>query len=146
MLTFIEKAEKSFDQKKAKELEKKVKTASFNLEDFLTQLAELRKMGPVSNLLEMLPGASKLARQLPAGMEEQQLKKIEAMIFSMTPDERQNPQIIDGSRRRRIAKGSGCRTQDINQLLNQFRQMQKLMKMGMGGKLKMSKNMMQMFG
>jgi len=148
MLTFIEKAEKSFDQKKAKELEKKVKTASFNLEDFLTQLAELRKMGPVSNLLEMLPGASKLARQLPAGMEEEQLKKIEAMIFSMTSDERQrqNPQIIDGSRRRRIAKGSGCRTQDINQLLNQFRQMQKLMKMGMGGKLKMSKNMMQMFG
>jgi signal recognition particle subunit SRP54 len=146
MLTFIEKAEKSFDQKKAKELEKKVKTASFNLEDFLTQLAELRKMGPVSNLLEMLPGASKLARQLPAGMEEEQLKKIEAMIFSMTSDERQNPQIIDGSRRRRIVKGSGCRTQDVNQLLNQFRQMQKLMKMGMGGKLKMSKNMMKMFG
>jgi signal recognition particle subunit SRP54 len=146
MLTFIEKAEKSFDQKKAKELEKKVKTASFNLEDFLTQLAELRKMGPVSNLLEMLPGASKLARQLPAGMEEEQLKKIEAMIFSMTPEERRNPNLIDGSRRRRIAKGSGCRTQDVNQLLNQFRQMQKLMKMGMGGKLKMSKNMMKMFG
>ena len=146
MLTFIEKAEKSFDQKRAKELEKKVRTASFNLEDFLSQLAEIRKMGPVSNLLEMLPGASKLARQLPAGMEEEQLKKIEAMIFSMTPEERRNPNIIDGSRRRRIARGSGCRTQDVNQLLNQFRQMQKLMKMGIGGKLKMSKNMMKMFG
>jgi len=146
MLTFIEKAEKTFDQKRAKELEKKVRTASFNLEDFLSQLAEIRKMGPVSNLLEMLPGASKLARQLPAGTEEQQLKKIEAMIFSMTLEERHNPNLIDGSRRRRIAKGSGCKTQDVNQLLNQFRQMQKLMKMGMGGKLKMSKNMMKMFG
>lgn len=146
MLTFIEKAEKSFDQKKAKELEKKVKTASFNLEDFLTQLEEIRKMGPVSNLLEMLPGASKLARQMPAGMEEEHLRKIEAMIFSMTPEERQNPHIIDGSRRRRIARGSGVRTQDVNQLLNQFQQMRKLMKMGMGGKLKMSKNVMKMFG
>jgi len=146
MLTFIEKAEKSFDQKKVKELEKKVRTASFNLEDFLSQLAEIRKMGPVSNLLEMLPGASKLARQLPAGTEEQQLKKIEAMIFSMTPEERHNPNLIDGSRRRRIARGSGCKTQDVNRLLNQFRQMQKLMKMGVGGKLKMSKNMTQMFG
>ena len=146
MLTFIEKAEKTFDQKKVKELEKKVKTASFNLEDFLSQLAEIRKMGPVSNLLEMLPGASKLARQLPAGMEEQQLKKIEAMIFSMTPEERHNPTIIGGSRRRRIARGSGVKTQDVNQLLNQFRQMQKLMKMGIGGKLKMTKNMTQMFG
>jgi len=146
MLTFIEKAEKTFDQKKVKEMEKKVRTASFNLEDFLSQLAELRKMGPVSNLLEMLPGASKLARQLPAGTEEQQLKKIEAMIFSMTPEERRNPNIIDGSRRRRIARGSGVKPQDINQLLNQFRQMQKLMKMGVGGKMKMPKNMTQMFG
>jgi len=146
VLTFIEKAEKTFDQKKVKEMEKKVRTASFNLEDFLFQLAEIRKMGPVSNLLEMLPGASKLARQLPEGMEEQQLKKIEAMILSMTPEERSNPNIIDGSRRRRIAKGSGCRTQDVNQLLNQFQQMRKLMKMGIGGKLKMSKNMMKMFG
>ncbi len=146
MLTFIEKAEKTFDQKKVKEMEKKVRTASFNLEDFLSQLAELRKMGPVSNLLEMLPGASKLARQLPAGTEEQQLKKIEAMIFSMTLEERRNPNIIDGSRRRRIARGSGVKPQDINQLLNQFRQMQKLMKMGVGGKMKMPKNMTQMFG
>jgi len=146
VLTFIEKAEKTFDQKKVKEMEKKVRTASFNLEDFLSQLAEIRKMGPVSNLLEMLPGASKLARQLPEGMEEQQLKKIEAMILSMTPEERSNPNIIDGSRRRRIAKGSGCRTQDVNQLLKQFQQMRKLMKMGISGKLKMSKNMMKMFG
>jgi len=144
MLTFIEKAEKTFDQKQVKEMERKVRTASFNLEDFLSQLGEIRKMGPVSNLLEMLPGASKLARQLPDGMEEKQLKKIEAMIFSMTPDERRNPNMIDGSRRRRIARGSGVKPQDIKQLLNQCRQMQKRMKMGGGGKL--PKNLKGMFG
>ncbi len=135
MLTFIEKAEKTFDQKRVKELEKKVKTASFTLEDFLDQLGEIQKMGPVAQLVEMLPGASQLARGMPDGMQEKQLKKVEAMIRSMTPGERQNPNVIDGSRRRRIAKGSGVTTQDVNQLLNQFRQMQKLMKMGAKGKL-----------
>jgi signal recognition particle subunit SRP54 len=135
VLTFIEKAEKTFDERRVKELEKKVRTASFNLEDFLSQLKELKKMGPIDQLVEMLPGASQLASRLPAGMEEKQLKKVEAMILSMTPEERRNPESIDGSRRRRIARGSGVKPQDINQLLNQFRQMQKLMKMGMGGKL-----------
>jgi signal recognition particle subunit SRP54 len=135
MLTFIEKAEKTFDEKRVKELEKKVKTASFTLEDFLEQLGEIQKMGPVAQLVEMLPGASKLARGMPAGLEDKQLKKVEAMIRSMTPGERQNPIIIDGSRRRRIAKGSGVMIQEVNQLLNQFRQMQKLMKMGARGKL-----------
>jgi signal recognition particle subunit SRP54 len=135
MLTFIEKAEKTFDQKRVKELEKKVKTASFTLEDFLDQLGEIQKMGPVAQLVDMLPGASQLARQMPAGMEDKQLKKVEAMIRSMTPQERQNPYIIDGSRRRRIARGSGVMTHDVNQLLNQFRQMQKLMKLGAKGKL-----------
>jgi len=135
MLTFIEKAEKTFDQKRVKELEKKVKTASFTLEDFLDQLGEIQKMGPVAQLMEMLPGASKLANQMPDGMQEKQLKKVEAMIRSMTPEERRNPNIIDGSRRRRIARGSGVMTHDVNQLLNQFRQMQKLMKLGARGKL-----------
>jgi len=135
VLTFIEKAEKTFDEQQVKELEKKVRTATFNLEDFLSQLREFKKMGPVAQLMEMLPGVSQLSRQLPAGMEEKQLKKVEAMILSMTLEERRNPSIIDGSRRRRIARGSGVKPQDINQLLNQFRQMQKLMKMGIGGKL-----------
>jgi signal recognition particle subunit SRP54 len=144
VLTFIEKAEKTFDKRRVKELEKKVRTASFNLEDFLSQLKELRKMGPIDQLVEMLPGASQMARQLPAGMEEKQLEKVEAMILSMTPEERRNPDIIDGSRRRRIARGSGVKPQDINQLLNQFRQMQKLMKMGLGGKL--PPNLRGMFG
>ena len=135
VLTFIEKAEKTFDEQQVKELEKKVRTATFNLEDFLSQLREFKKMGPVAQLMEMLPGVSQLSRQLPAGMEEKQLKKVEAMILSMTPEERHNPSIIDGSRRRRIARGSGVKPQDVNQLLNQFRQLQKLMKMGIGGKL-----------
>jgi signal recognition particle subunit SRP54 len=144
VLTLVEKAEKAFDKRRVKELEKKVKTASFNLEDFLSQLKELRKMGPIGQLVEMLPGASQMARQLPAGMEEKYLEKVEAMILSMTPEERRNPESIDGSRRRRIARGSGVKPQDINQLLNQFRQMQKLMKMGMGGKL--PPNLRGMFG
>ena len=135
VLTFVEKAEKTFDEQRVKELEKKVRTASFDLEDFLSQLREIRKMGPVAQLVEMLPGVSQLAKRVPDGMEEKQVKKVEAMILSMTPEERHNPNIIDGSRRRRIARGSGVTPQDINQLLNQFRQVQKLMKMGMGGKL-----------
>ena len=144
VLTFIEKAGKTFDEQRVKELEKKVRTASFNLDDFLSQLRDIRKMGPVAQLVEMLPGVSQLTRRLPEGMEEKQLKKVEAMILSMTPEERRNPNIIDGSRRRRIAQGSGVKPQDINQLLNQFRQMQKLMKMGIGGKI--PPNLRGMFG
>jgi len=143
ILTFIEKAEATFDQQQAKELERKVRTASLDLEDFLSQLRAIKKMGPLSQIAEMLPGIPQLAKQLPEGTQEKQLKKIEAMILSMTPEERHNPGIIDGSRRRRIVRGSGTTPQDINQLLNQFRQMQKLMKMGIKGKL--PKNIMGMF-
>jgi len=135
MLTFIEKAEKTFDEQQAKELEKRVRTASFNLDDFLSQLKQIQKMGPLTQIIEMLPGLPRLAGQLPEGTEEKQLKKVEAIILSMTPKERHNPSIIDGSRRRRIARGSGTTSQDVNQLLNRFHQMQKLMKMGIGGKL-----------
>ena len=135
ILTFIEKAEKVFDEQQAKELEKKVRTASFNLDDFLSQLKEIQKMGPLAQIVEMLPGLPRLAGRLPEGTEEKQLKKVEAIILSMTPKERHNPAIIDGSRRRRIARGSGVTPQDVNQLLNRFHQMQKLMKMGIGGKL-----------
>jgi len=133
VLTFIEKAEKSFDVQKARELEKKMRTASFNLDDFLSQLRGVKKMGPLAQLVEMLPGLSGVAGRLPEG--EKQLTKVEAIILSMTPEERHNPSVIDGSRRRRIAQGSGVSPQDVNQLLNQFRQMQKLMKLGMRGKL-----------
>ena len=143
ILTFIEKAEATLDEKEAAELVKKVKSATFDLEDFLSQLRAIQKMGPLSQMAEMLPGMSKLASRLPAGAEEKQLKKVEAIILSMTPDERHNPGIIGGSRRRRIAQGSGLKPHDVNQLLGQFHQMQKLMKMGVSGKL--PKNLMGMF-
>ena len=143
VLTFIEKAEATFDEQQAKELQKKVQTAGLDLDDFLSQLRTIKRMGPVAQLVEMLPGVSQLAGRLPEGTEEKQLKKIEAIILSMTPEERHNPNIIGGSRRRRIARGSGVKPQDINQLLNQFHQMQKLMKMGVRGKL--PRNLMGMF-
>ena len=143
VLTFIEKAEATFDEQRAEELKKKVQTASFGLDDFLSQLRAIKKMGPVAQLVEMLPGLSQLAGRLPEGTEEKQLKKVEAILLSMTPEERHNPVIIGGSRRRRIARGSGVTPQDVNQLLNQFHQMQKLMKMGVRGKL--PRNLMGMF-
>jgi signal recognition particle subunit SRP54 len=143
MLTFIEKAEKSFDEKKAMELQKKIQKSGFNLEDFLDQLKTIRKMGPITQIVEMLPGVSKLASRLPDGAQEAQLKKVESIVLSMTPEERRNPSIIGGSRRKRIARGSGTATHDVNQLLSQFSQMQKLMKMGASGKL--PKNMLGMF-
>jgi len=144
VLTFIEKAEQTLDEEKALELQKKVRTASFNLEDFLEQLKAIKKMGPIAQLADMLPGMGKIASRLPDGAQEAQLQKVEAIILSMTPEERQNPNIIGGSRRKRIAQGSGTRTSDINQLLGQFQQMQKLMKMSAKGKI--PKNMMNMFG
>jgi len=143
VLTFIEKAEAAFDKGQAEELKKKVARATFDLEDFLSQLKTVKSMGPLGQLMEMLPGVSKLAARLPEGTEEKQLKKVEAMLLSMTPAERHNPQIIGGSRRRRIARGSGMQTHDVNQLLSQFQQVQKLMKMGVKGKL--PRNLMGMF-
>ncbi|MDD5700884.1 MAG: signal recognition particle protein [Dehalococcoidales bacterium] len=143
MLTFIEKAEKAFDQKKAEELQKKMEKATYDLEDFLGNLKEIRKMGSLAQLASMVPGLSKMTNKISEDAQEKQLKKVEAIILSMTPLERHNPNLIDGSRRRRIAAGSGTQTQDINQLLNQFRQMQKMMKMGMRGKL--NRNMLNMF-
>ncbi|TET73704.1 MAG: signal recognition particle protein [Dehalococcoidia bacterium] len=136
ILSFIEKTEAATDAQKRQDLERKIRRGSFDLEDFLEQLQQIRKMGPIGQLMEMVPGISGLSRKLPQGADESQLKKIEAIIFSMTPDERHNPNIIDGSRRRRIARGSGTTPQDVNQLLNQHRQVQKLMKqLGRGKKL-----------
>ena len=137
VLSLIEKAESASDMQKVQELERKVRHGSFDLQDFLEQLQQLKKMGPLGQLMELIPGFSGLARKLPAGLDEKQPKKIEAIILSMTPEERHNPSIIDGSRRRRVARGSGTTPQDVNQLLNQHRQMQKLMKqLGQGQKLR----------
>jgi signal recognition particle subunit SRP54 len=144
VLTLIEKAEKAFDERHAKQLEKRIRTAEFNLEDFLLQLRQIKKMGSLAQLVELLPGFSKLASSIPQGGEESRMRKIEAIILSMTPEERRNPVIVNGSRRRRIAQGSGTTTRDVNQLLNQFYQMQKLAKMAAQGRL--PKNLMGMPG
>ena len=137
VISLIEKAESASDMRQKQELERKIKHGSFDLQDFLEQLQQLRKMGPLNQIMELIPGFSGVARKLPAGLDEKQPKKIEAIILSMTSEERHNPTIIDGSRRRRIARGSGTTPQDVNQLLNQYRQMQKLMKqLGQGQKLR----------
>ena len=133
--TLAEKARQGIDEEKAREMERKFRTATFTLEDFLEQMHQLREMGPLNQILDMIPGAGLLKGKISAeDLDEDQLKKTEAMILSMTPEERQNPGMIGGSRKRRICRGSGTLPQDVNQLLNQFRQMQKLMKVMAGGK------------
>lgn len=134
MLTLIEKAEKTFDEGQAERLEKKVRHATLDLEDFLEQLKQMQQMGSFSQLVEMVPGLSSIAGRVPDAMDDNKLKKIEAIILSMTPQERRQPELIDGHRRRRIAKGSGTTPQDVNQLLNQFRQTRKIMKQMVRGK------------
>lgn len=134
MLTFIEKAEKTIKMEEAIKLERKVRHATLDLEDFLGQLKQMQKMGPLSQLVEMLPGLSSIASRTSAEIDDKKVAKVEAIILSMTPQERRNPNIIDGSRKRRIARGSGTTPQDVNQLLNQFRHAQKLMKQMARGK------------
>lgn len=132
ILTLIEKAEKSFDEVKARELEKKLREESFTLEDFREQLREIKKMGSLEQLISMIPGMGKLKGMKP---DEKELVKIEAIINSMTKKEREDYTIISGSRRKRIARGSGTEVHDINKLLKQFAQTKKLMKMfSKGGK------------
>jgi signal recognition particle subunit SRP54 len=144
MLTLIERAEEAFDQQQLKKLERKMRTGGFDLEDLLDQMRQLHKMGSLGHLVEMIPGVSKFASRLSDDESEQQLKKTEAIILSMTYEERRNPAVIDGRRRSRIARGSGTTSKDVNQLLNQFREVQKLTKSLTRGKL--PKNMGPMFG
>jgi len=128
VLTLIEKAQEAVDEKQAKEMERKIRTATFDLEDFLQQFQSVKKMG-FAQVLEMIPGFSQMKNRVPEGQfDEKQLVKFEAIIRSMTYQERHNPDVLNGRRRRRIAVGSGTTPQDVNQLLNQFRQAQKLMK------------------
>ena len=135
MLTLIEKAQTTFSEQQALEIERKIRQATFDLEDFLAQLQQLKSMGPLSQIVEMIPGFSNIkGRVSEDDLGEEQLKKVEAIIYSMTPQERGKPEIIGGSRRRRIARGSGTTPQDVNQLLNQFRQMQKMIRQMTSGK------------
>lgn len=136
VLSLIEKAQSTVDVGDAKALEKKIRGGQLTLEDFLGQMAQVRKMGPMSQVLGMIPGFRNAVKGQDIDVDDGQLDRIEAMIRSMTPDERRHPEIINGSRRRRIAQGSGTSVQEVNQLLSQFKQMRKLMKqMGRGGGL-----------
>ena len=129
ILTLVERAQETVDRKTVEEQAKKIMEARFTFDDFYTQLQQLKKMGPLGDLLKMIPGMAGLAKQLPEGPEaEAELKRIEAIISSMTRSERAEPTLINGSRRKRIAAGSGTKVSDVNQLLKQFVSLQKQMK------------------
>ncbi len=132
ILTLIEKAEETYDQEEAAKAAEKLQKGAFTLEDFLEQMQQVKKMGPIQNLVGMLPGIPKELKN--AEIDDKEIGRIEAIIRSMTPEERREPQIMNGSRRLRVAQGSGTTTNEVNQLLKQFKDMQKMMRMfGKGG-------------
>jgi signal recognition particle subunit SRP54 len=141
VLTLVEKAERQFDEEQAAELERKIRKEQFTLDDFLDQLKQIRKMGPLSGLLKMIPGVG--AQLGNVNVDDRELDRLQAIITSMTPEERANPQILNGSRRRRIARGSGTSVQAVNQLVKQFGQMKKMMRQLQQGKMP---NMQQLAG
>jgi signal recognition particle subunit SRP54 len=136
VLTLIERAQEQMSEGKAQEMERRLSEGSFDLEDFLDQLKQIKRLGPVGDLLNMIPGVSRMTKGMDPRLAEKGLKQTEAIINSMTLKERRSPDLLNASRRRRIASGSGTTVQDVNTLMKQFRDMQKLMKqMGiMGGK------------
>ena len=135
MLTLIERAQDSISEDEAASMQRKLDEGQFDFEDFLDQLRQVKKLGPLTDILSMLPGANRMMKDVDPNMAEDSLKRTEAIINSMTAQERRSPDILNGSRRRRIATGSGTTVQDVNTLIKQFREMQKMMKqMGiMGG-------------
>ncbi|MEJ2051412.1 MAG: signal recognition particle protein [Calditrichota bacterium] len=134
VVSLVEKAQETVDLEKAEKLEKKLRKEQFTLEDFYDQLQQIKKMGPLEQILGMIPGIGKQLKNVPVG--DDAFVQVEAIINSMTPQERRKPQIINGSRRRRIAMGSGTRVQDVNQLLRQFDEMRKMFKKMKGGKFR----------
>jgi len=133
MMTLIEKAQTEMDQDEAQKAGERMMEGKFDLEDFLKQMQQIKRMGPIGQLLEMIPGMGKMAGDVDLSGAEGELKRIEAIIQSMTPKERRNPKIIKANRKKRIATGSGTSVQEVNQLLKQFREMQKMMKQLRGG-------------
>jgi signal recognition particle subunit SRP54 len=133
VLTLVEKAERQMDERKAAELERKIRKQQFTLDDFLDQMKQIRKMGPLTSLLKMMPGVGSQLGNL--NVDDRDLDRLQAIITSMTPEERRNPAILNGSRRRRIALGSGTNVQAVNQLVKQFGQMQKMMRAMQQGKM-----------
>lgn len=143
VMSLIEKAQAAFDEKKAMELEKKIRNQQFTFDDFLDQLQQMKKMGPLSSIIEMIPGLnSKKLKGLE--VDDKELVKVEAIIKSMTKKERQNPEIINGSRRKRIAAGSGTSIQDVNRVMKNFEQTKKMMKQFAGMEKDMKKGKMKM--
>ncbi|MFN7250869.1 MAG: signal recognition particle protein [Anaerobacillus sp.] len=128
VLTLIEKAQSNFDEEKARELEKKMRTADITFDDFLDQLAQVRNMGPLDELLGMMPGANKMKGLKNVQVDEKQIGHIEAIVRSMTKKEKEDPTILNASRKKRIAKGSGTTIQEVNRLIKQFEEMKKMMK------------------
>jgi signal recognition particle subunit SRP54 len=135
VMTLVERAQEHFDEKQAARMTEKLKKNSFTLEDMLEQMEQVRKMGPMGQILDMIPGMGGLAKQAQESVDRGDLKRVEAIIRSMTPAERREPSILNARRRRRIAQGSGTRLQDVNQLIKQFGDLQKMMKQMSGGKL-----------
>jgi signal recognition particle subunit SRP54 len=133
VLTLVEKAERQMDEKKAAELDRKIRKEQFTLDDFLDQMQQIRKMGPLTSLLKMMPGVGSQLGNLK--VDDRDLDRLQAIITSMTPEERRNPAILNGSRRRRIALGSGTNVQAVNQLVKQFGQMKKMMRQLQQGKM-----------
>jgi signal recognition particle subunit SRP54 len=144
VLTLVERAQEHYDEKQATKMAEKLRKNSFTLEDMLEQMEQVRKLGPVGQILEMIPGMGGMAKQAQESVDRGDLKRVEAIIRSMTPGERREPAILNAGRRRRIANGSGTRLQDVNSLIKQFGQMQKMMKQLSGGR--MGKRMPGMFG
>jgi signal recognition particle subunit SRP54 len=144
MLTLIEKAQSALDPEEAVESAQRVLEGTFTLEDFLGQLQQVKKIGPLGQLMEMIPGMSRYKDQISPEMTDGQFKRVESIIQSMTLEERRNPRVINGSRRRRIARGSGHTVQEVNQLLREFREVQRMMKRFSGNKRNM-RNLMSMF-
>jgi signal recognition particle subunit SRP54 len=145
VLSLIEKAEQAIDQGEAEQLEEKLRKNQFTLDDFRKQLRTIRKMGPLESILGMIPGMSGMKQLADNKPDEKQMGRIEAIIGSMTPDERQDDAIINGSRRKRIARGSGTSVEDVNRLLKQFGEMRRVLQMlGQGGMAGMAKNMAKM--
>lgn len=128
VLSLIEKAQANVDEAKAKELEEKFKTQTFTFDDFVEQLQQVKKMGPLDEILKMLPGANKIKGLDNVKVDDKQMGRVEAIIYSMTPAEKTNPELINGSRKKRIAKGSGTSIQEVNRLIKQFDEMKKMMK------------------
>lgn len=140
IVSLVERAQEQFDEEEARRLEKKIRKNKFDFEDFLGQIQQIKKMGNIKDLASMIPGVGKALKDVD--IDNDAFKGIEAIIRSMTPKERHNPEILNQSRKQRIARGSGTKIEDVNRLIKQFDQMRKMMKMMTGGGMGQMANLM----